>query len=101
MIATAGHVLAIAERAGERSGRRAYAMVILRVFTGMRWGKITGLARVNCHTEAGYLLIDPEAGALHEMNGTMWLGPRKATPRPPYRPARFPRSAARGDHRQP
>jgi integrase len=77
-VPTAEHVLAIAERAGELSGPRAYVMVINGAFTGMRWGEITGLARTNCRTKDSHLLIDPDVGALHEIGGKLWLGPPKS-----------------------
>lgn len=77
-VPTAEQVLTLAERVGELSGRRAYVMVITDAFTGMRWGEITGLARPNCRTADGYLLIDPNGGALHEIGGDLWLGPPKS-----------------------
>jgi integrase len=71
-------VLAIAKRAGELGGRRAYVMVIHAAFTGMRWGEVTGLDRANCHPDHNHLLVDPDVGALHEVRGDMWLGAPKS-----------------------
>ena len=44
----------------------------------MRHRELTGLAKANCHTADGYLFIDPDIGALHEIGGQMWLGPPKS-----------------------
>ncbi|GAA2080625.1 tyrosine-type recombinase/integrase [Actinomadura alba] len=77
-VPTGEQVLGIAKRAGELGGRTAYAMVVTGAFTGMRWGELTGLAKPNCRTADGYLLIDPDVGALHEVGGKMWLGPPKS-----------------------
>jgi integrase len=77
-VPTVQQVLAVAERVGDLGGRRAYAMVIVGGLTGMRWGEITGLARWNCHTDNRHLLVDSDVGALHEIGGTMWLGPPKS-----------------------
>src|SRR5258708_35848524 len=48
------------------------------MFTGMRWGELTGLSRDNCQTSDAVILIDPLIGALHEVGGKMWLGPPKS-----------------------
>lgn len=77
-VPTAEQVLAITDRAGQLGGRSGYVMVVTGAFTGMRWGEITGLAKRNCRTADGYLFIDPEVGALHEVGGRMWLGPPKS-----------------------
>lgn len=53
-------------------------MVIHAAFTGMRWGEIIGLDRAHCRTGSGYLLVDPDVGALHEVAGRLWLGPPKS-----------------------
>jgi integrase len=68
----------IAQRVNDLAGRRAYTMMISAAFTGMRWGELTGLAKPSCRTTDGYVLIDPELGALHEVGGQMWLGPPKS-----------------------
>ncbi|MFI0453547.1 hypothetical protein [Actinomadura sp. 6N118] len=72
-------VLAIADRVKILGEGAAQVMVITAAFTGMRWGEITGLSKRNCHLDQLYLQVDPETGALHEVRGAMWLGPR---PRP-------------------
>ena len=74
---TGDQVLAIAERADELGGGQDYVMVITSAFTSMRWGEVTGLGRTNCHPRDGYLTIDPDIGALHEVGGRLWLGPPK------------------------
>jgi integrase len=43
----------------------------------MRWGELTGLARANTHLDDGLLRVDPEVGALHEVQGRLYLGPPK------------------------
>jgi integrase len=70
-------VLVIAERTDELGDGADYVMVLASAFTGMRWGEITGLGRTNCHPADGYLLVDPDIGALHEVGGRLWLGPPK------------------------
>jgi integrase len=77
-VPTGKQVLAIAKRAEQLGGRAAYALVVTAAFTGMRWGEITGLAKPNCRTADGYLLIAPDVGALHEVGGKLWLGPPKS-----------------------
>jgi integrase len=77
-IPAADHLLTIAQRVNDLAGRRGYTIVISADFTGMRWGELTGLSRNNCHTTDGYILIDPDLGALHEVGGQMWLGPPKS-----------------------
>jgi integrase len=52
-------------------------LVITAAYTGMRWGELTGLARTNTHLDDGLLRIDPKVGALHELGGTLSLGPPK------------------------
>jgi integrase len=85
-VPTADHLLAIAERANDLAGRRGYTMVISAAFTGMRWGELTGLAKPHCHTTGGYLLIDPDIGALHEVGGQhRTVRGRRSTPRSPPR----------------
>ena len=71
--ATAEQVLAIAERTtpGE------YPLIITAAYTGMRWGELAGLRRPNCHLDTGTIHIDAETGALHELSGTLTLGPPK------------------------
>ncbi|WP_242907449.1 tyrosine-type recombinase/integrase [Actinomadura terrae] len=68
----------ISERIRRTGGRNAQVMAITAAWTGMRWGELAGLDRVNCHTGEGYLLIDPDVGSLHEVAGKLWLGPPKS-----------------------
>lgn len=48
-----------------------------------RWGELTGLQRHNIHLDrrknAGYLVIDPRIGSLHESGTRLWLGPPKTS----------------------
>ncbi|MCE7010046.1 hypothetical protein LWC34_45655 [Kibdelosporangium philippinense] len=46
-------------------------------WTGARWGELTGLQRINTHLDDGTIVIDPDIGALHEINGHLELGPPK------------------------
>ncbi|GII22143.1 hypothetical protein Pme01_17400 [Planosporangium mesophilum] len=43
----------------------------------MRWGELTGLARANTHLGDGLIQVHPEVGALHEVQGHLYLGPPK------------------------
>jgi integrase len=43
----------------------------------MRWGELVGLARANTHLDDGIIRIDPKVGALHEVQGRLYLGPPK------------------------
>ena len=55
-------------------------LMITAAWTGARWGELTGLRRTNLHLhtdDTGYLDIDPRVGALHEVNGQLFLGPPK------------------------
>jgi integrase len=52
-------------------------LVIAAAYTGMRWGELVGLARTNTHLDDGLIRIDPQTGALHELAGTLALGPPK------------------------
>ncbi|GAA5088087.1 integrase [Thermocatellispora tengchongensis] len=73
------HVVAIAERIRSDHGDGPATMVLTAAYTGMRWGELAGLAPVNCHLEDGYLRIDPDVGALHEVGTQVWLGPPKSS----------------------
>jgi integrase len=53
------------------------ALIITAVYTGMRWGELTGLRRPNCKLDDGRISIDPDEGALHEVAGHLQLGPPK------------------------
>jgi integrase len=52
-------------------------LVITAAYTGMRWGELVGLARANTHLDHGLIRVDPEVGALHEVQGRLYLGPPK------------------------
>lgn len=60
-------------------------MVLSALFTGMRWGEVAGMRRQFLHLTpaagrqrpSGYYVIDPLAGALHQLNGKRWFGPPK------------------------
>ena len=71
----------IALQAAELVGGWAAALIITAAWTGARWGELTGLQRPNLHldiaTGPGRIVIDPHHGALHEVNGQMFLGPPK------------------------
>jgi integrase len=43
----------------------------------MRRGELTGLQRHNCKLDEARIYIDPEFGALHEVAGSLELGPPK------------------------
>jgi integrase len=61
-----------------RINRRAdQILVITAAYTGMRWGELTGLARANTHLGEGFIRVHPEVGALHEVQGRLYLGPPK------------------------
>ncbi|TDC86498.1 tyrosine-type recombinase/integrase [Actinomadura sp. 7K507] len=77
-VPTAEQVGRICERVRQRGGRNMEIMVITAAWTGMRWGELAGLARGNCRTSDGYIQIDPEVGALHEVGAQLWLGPPKS-----------------------
>jgi integrase len=51
--------------------------MITAAWTGARWGELTGLQRINTHLGDGVIVIDPDIGALHEVDGTLELGPPK------------------------
>lgn len=75
--ATPDQVLRIALQAAAATGPWAAVLMITAAYTGARWGELTGLQRHNIHLDKGYLVIDPDIGALHEVNGTLYLGPPK------------------------
>ncbi|GIF15965.1 tyrosine-type recombinase/integrase [Actinoplanes teichomyceticus] len=74
--ATAGQVNRIAERISRHSDQ---VLVITAAYTGMRWGELAGLAKKNTHLGDCLIRIHPEHGALHEVRGTLYLGPPKTT----------------------
>ena len=55
-------------------------LMVTAAWTGARWGELTGLHRNNTHLHAdgtGHLIIDPQVGALHEVDSQLFLGPPK------------------------
>jgi len=72
--ATAAQVNQITARIDRPADR---ILVVTAAYTGMRWGELAGLARTNTHLDDGLLRIDPKLGALHEVNGQLYLGPPK------------------------
>jgi integrase len=72
--ATTAQVNTIVERINRFDDQ---VLVLATAYTGMRWGELTGLARTNLDLPAGIIHIDPQVGALHEVNGRLTLGPPK------------------------
>ncbi|VVJ19594.1 Integrase [Amycolatopsis camponoti] len=75
--ASPGQVLRIANQAGVLGGPVARLLVITAAWTGCRWGELAALHRDNLYLDAGRLVVDAEAGSLHESRGRRWLGPPK------------------------
>lgn len=75
--ATPEQVLTIAAQAIALAGPWAGALIITAAWTGARWGELAGLQRDNTHLGHGTIVIDPDIGALHEVNGHFELGPPK------------------------
>ncbi len=72
--ATAAQVAAIAGRIRRRVDQ---VMVITAAYTGMRWGELAGLARDNVNLDHANIYVHPDVGALHEVDGKLFLGPPK------------------------
>jgi integrase len=53
-------------------------VIITAADTGMRWGELAGLQWSRVDLNAGVLVIDSKDGALHEVKGTLGLGPPKS-----------------------
>jgi len=74
-------VLRIADQVAAFYGPVGATLVVTAGWTGARWGELTGLQRHNLHLfddDTGFLIIDPQNGALHESaGGRLWLGPPK------------------------
>ncbi|WP_143121591.1 hypothetical protein [Saccharopolyspora antimicrobica] len=77
VVATPRQVIDIAEQARLLGGDTAATLIITAAYTGARWGELTGLQRTNTHLNDGHITIDPDIGALHEINGALSLGPPK------------------------
>ena len=77
MWATPEEALRIADNAALLLGPWAASLIATAAWTGARWGELTGLQRTNIHLDDGCFEIDPDIGALHEINGHFELGPPK------------------------
>jgi integrase len=75
--ATPEQALPVALQAAALVGNWAAVLMITAAWTGARWGELTGLQRINTHLGDGVIVIDPGIGALHEVDGTLELGPPK------------------------
>jgi integrase len=75
--ATPEQALPIALQAAALVGNWAAVLMITAAWTGARWGELTGLQRSNTHLDHGVIVIDPDIGALHEVDGKLELGPPK------------------------
>ncbi|MGH3783536.1 MAG: tyrosine-type recombinase/integrase [Pseudonocardiaceae bacterium] len=75
--ATPEQVLAITLQAAALVGNWAAVLMITAAWTGARWGELAGLQRINTHLDDGKIVVDPEIGALHEVDGKLELGPPK------------------------
>ncbi|MBB4967495.1 tyrosine-type recombinase/integrase [Saccharothrix violaceirubra] len=69
--------LRVALQAASLVGPWAGVLDITAAWTGARWGELTGLRRGNLHLDDGRFVIDPDVGALHEIDRTLQLGPPK------------------------
>jgi len=71
-------VLRVGLRASELVGGWAGLLIVTAAWTGARWGELLGLQRHNLHLDVdrgrGWMVIDAERGALHEVNGVFSLG---------------------------
>ncbi|PWR12641.1 site-specific integrase [Micromonospora sicca] len=72
--ATAEQVAAIVARQARPSDG---LMILTAAYTGMRWGELAGLACDNLDLATGTIYVHPEVGALHEVEGKLFLGPPK------------------------
>lgn len=75
--ATAFQTLHIADQAAALAGDWAGVLIVTAAWTGARWGELAGLQRINTHLDDSCFVIDPDIGALHEINGRFELGPPK------------------------
>jgi integrase len=74
--ATADQVAAIVARQNRPSDG---LLVLTAAYTGMRWGELAGLSRDNLDLTTGSIYVHPEVGALHEVDGKLFLGPPKTS----------------------
>jgi len=76
--ATPEQAVRIALQASALVGGWAGVLLITAAWTGARWGELTGLQRSNLHLDDNArLVVDREHGALHEVDGRLYLGPPK------------------------
>jgi integrase len=81
--ATPAEVLAIADNAAQLPNAETTAaiLIVTAAWTGTRWGEIVALQRHNTHLDpdngAGYIVIDPNVGAMIESSRGIELGPPK------------------------
>ncbi|WP_433458370.1 tyrosine-type recombinase/integrase [Micromonospora sp. CA-248212] len=73
--ATAEQVAAIVARQARPSDG---LLILTAAYTGIRWGELTGLTRDNVDLTTGSIHVHPDVGALHEVEGKLFLGPPKA-----------------------
>jgi integrase len=56
-------------------------LTVTAAYTGLRWGELAGLQWKRTYLGTNPRIeVDPEYGALHEINGRMELGPPKTPP---------------------
>jgi len=75
--ATPQEALQVADNAAALDGSWAGVLIVTAAWTGARWGELAGLQRPNVHLDDATIVIDPDIGALHEVNGHFELGPPK------------------------
>jgi integrase len=79
--ATPQQVLRIGVNAAALCGTWAGLLIVTAGWTGARWGELCGLQRTDLHRDpdmaTGGIVIDPDRGALHEVDGRLFLGPPK------------------------
>ncbi|MCL7377049.1 site-specific integrase [Streptomyces sp. 35G-GA-8] len=70
-------VLAIARRSTHLGNTNLGLLIITAAYTGMRWGELAALRRDAVTADATALIVHPDHGALHEINGHHSYGPPK------------------------
>ncbi|APU21902.1 hypothetical protein UA75_19565 [Actinoalloteichus sp. GBA129-24] len=76
--ATHEQVLTTTDQATALGGAWAGTLIHTAAWTGARWGELLGLQRRNTHLDDARIVIDPDHGALHEINGKFSLGRGRA-----------------------
>ncbi|OZM76567.1 tyrosine-type recombinase/integrase [Pseudonocardia sp. MH-G8] len=72
--------LQVALNSARLAGPATGILMLTAAWTGARWGELTGLHRDNTHLHpdsVGRIVIAPDVGALHEVDGRHYLGPPK------------------------